>query len=686
MWFVYILRALLGWVDGALYRLAAELYDLMIQIASAKVFQQETIMTVSGRVYQLLGLIMLFKLIFSFITYVINPDDMTDKNKGYANLVKKIIISLCLIVITPWAFTQSRNLQIYIIEDKVIEYFVFGQTKPSNASAGYNLMYTVGKQFVIPYKCNDDTNECKKISNRDDKVLCDSDWDEHLPNIDPDDGSFSGSDANYCAYGAKEDPEYAKLLYKATHLGDDGKYDFFALMAKIPTSYNGGALDWLLKSDKTDFYVDYQIIVSTGVVAAVIYMLAIMCIDMAVRSVKLSFYEIIAPIPIISYVGFKDGKDSMLNKWFGQVLKTYADLFTRVAGLQIAVFFIDQLADDKFENSGNIFVNIFLILGALTFAKELPKILEGMGVKFDGGGFNLKKKYASIPGVSTALGAGAGIAGGVMGNWQAHRQAGHGVIRSAWGAFGGAFTGAARGGWAGTKDKDGFGIGKGFGAAGKGGQNFQARQGTTFGGRHMASIQSRLGIQTAADRDEADIKVMDTYAGFKKQLKDQSDFNGFDLSGGYIDNNGTGHDAYTGANTQIYDALRGGVKGIKQYYEDLRSSGTATQAEIAEARSAYEEAQKIVISYSHETDAAGNRRIAGGEQMALIKEQAARYVEDNGRVLSGPAYSTDAHATYGDINGGATQASNDALARKTGQQYAQNQANKAWGQNKSGKK
>lgn len=673
MWFVYILRALLGWVDGALYRLAAELYDLMIQIASAKVFQQETIMTVSGRVYQLLGLIMLFKLIFSFITYVINPDDMTDKNKGYANLVKKIIISLCLIVITPWAFTQSRNLQIYIIEDKVIEYFVFGQTKPSNASAGYNLMYTVGKQFVIPYKCNDDTNECKKISNRDDKVLCDSDWDEHLPNIDPDDGSFSGSDANYCAYGAKEDPEYAKLLYKATHLGDDGKYDFFALMAKIPTSYNGGALDWLLKSDKTDFYVDYQIIVSTGVVAAVIYMLAIMCIDMAVRSVKLSFYEIIAPIPIISYVGFKDGKESMLNKWFGQVLKTYADLFTRVAGLQIAVFFIDQLADDKFENSGNIFVNIFLILGALTFAKELPKILEGMGVKFDGGGFNLKKKYASIPGVSTALGAGAGIAGGVMGNWQAHRQAGHGVIRSAWGAFGGAFTGAARGGWAGTKDKDGFGIGKGFGAAGKGGQNFQARQGTTFGGRHMASIQSRLGIQTAADRDEADIKVMDTYAGFKKQLKDQSDYFDDNLTG-----RGIGGSLVT-SGSALETALRKGVKGAKQYYEDLMHSGTATQQQIADARTVYEDAQAYAISNAHNL---GTK----GAQMQSIKDQAARYVKDNSGVLAGPNYSKDAHADYGAIGKGAAQASNDALARKTSKPYAQNQTNKAWGQNKAGKK
>ena len=520
MWFVYILRALLGWVDGALYRLAAELYDLMIQIASAKVFQQETIMTVSGRVYQLLGLIMLFKLIFSFITYVINPDDMTDKNKGYANLVKKIIISLCLIVITPWAFTQSRNLQIYIIEDKVIEYFVFGQTKPSNASAGYNLMYTVGKQFVIPYKCNDDTNECKKISNRDDKVLCDSDWDEHLPNIDPDDGSFSGSDANYCAYGAKEDPEYAKLLYKATHLGDDGKYDFFALMAKIPTSYNGGALDWLLKSDKTDFYVDYQIIVSTGVVAAVIYMLAIMCIDMAVRSVKLSFYEIIAPIPIISYVGFKDGKDSMLNKWFGQVLKTYADLFTRVAGLQIAVFFIDQLADDKFENSGNIFVNIFLILGALTFAKELPKILEGMGVKFDGGGFNLKKKYASIPGVSTALGAGAGALGGVMGNWQAHRQAGDGRFRSFLSAAGGAFTGAARGGFAGAKDKDGFGLGKGFGAAGRSGQKITKYHGTRFGERVVAGAQQRLGLDTQADVNKKKFDNQDEWQKVRKGLEE----------------------------------------------------------------------------------------------------------------------------------------------------------------------
>lgn len=410
---ILLLRALFGLIDGLVFWAGAELYDLMIQIASAKVFQQETIMTVSGRVYQLLGLIMLFKLIFSFVTYIINPDDMTDKNKGYANLIKKIIISLCLIVITPWAFTQSRNLQIYIIEDKVIEYFVFGQTKPSNASAGYNLMYTVGKQFVKPYACK--TPDCKK-SDSGTKTLCGSDWDEKLPNISQS-GKFESGSVGDCAYGVNGNESLGKALLKATQLGTDGKYDLWTLM-KLGTAEVEGFLDWFTTGD--DFAVDYQFLFSTLVGIAIDYMLIIMCIDMAVRAVKLAFYEIIAPVPIISYVGFKDGKDSMLNKWFGQVVKTYADLFTRVAGLQIAVFFIDQLKNDGFEDNGNFLVTIFLILGALTFAKELPKILEGMGIKFSGGGFNLKKKLTDDMAGSKLLrragAAGLGLAGGMAAN------------------------------------------------------------------------------------------------------------------------------------------------------------------------------------------------------------------------------------------------------------------------------
>ena len=120
------IRAIIGGLDGLVYKADAMLYELMMDIASAKIFSADTIKDVSMRVYQLLGLVMLFRLIFAFLTYVINPEDMTDKNKGYTKIVKKIFTSLALVIITPWLFTQSRNLQIYIINDKLIVYFIFG--------------------------------------------------------------------------------------------------------------------------------------------------------------------------------------------------------------------------------------------------------------------------------------------------------------------------------------------------------------------------------------------------------------------------------------------------------------------------------------------------------------------------------------------------------------------------------
>lgn len=425
--FTYLLRQLFATIDGLIYWAGAELYDLMIAIAEAKVFEDTTILTVAGRVYQLLGLIMLFKMIFSFLMYVINPDELMDKKKGVGNIIKRIIITLVLIVITPWAFEQSRNLQIYVIDDKVIEYFVFGQSKPSNASAGYNLMYITGKSFVAPYRCKDE----KCVDTEQDSVVCGSDWDEQLPDINkdgtiPTDGLYLGK----CAYGAGSNKDFAKDLYAATTLDENGHYDLRALM-RIGAATED---DFLEALNGARAFAEYQILWSTLVGIFICYMLLVMCIDMAVRSVKLAFYEIIAPIPIVSYVGFKEGKDSMLNKWFSQCLKTYADLFTRIAGLQIAVFFIDEIADTGFAKN-DLFVNIFLILGALTFAKELPKILEGMGVKFGGGGgFNLKKKFTDNMAGSRFLqrsaNMGMGMVGGLGANL-AHRvqNTGKGISR-----------------------------------------------------------------------------------------------------------------------------------------------------------------------------------------------------------------------------------------------------------------
>ncbi len=416
-----LLRKLVTFIDGLIYTADAELYDLIVKIARQEIFGKGTLNEVAGRVYQLLALIMVFRLIFLFVTYIVNPDDMLDKTKGYQNVLKKMIITLGLIIVTPWGFQQARIVQQLILEEGIIEYFVFGQGNTANVSSGYEFMHTVGILFVTPYMCTDDCKTVagqRGVNNADDKLCEHGRWDANISvntvsgNISCASGAGSTCTA-FCGLGTGDtefqtDSNYGSTLFKAAYPTGD-KYDLRALMAL------GGEGNW----ETHTFYAKYEYpFIGTTLVGIFIgYMLIVMCIDIALRSVKLSFYELIAPIPIVSYIGPKDGKETMLNKWFSQVLKTYADLFTRIAGLEIAVFFINTLLkDENLIKSREFFVELFLILGALTFAKKLPDILKDLGVKFETGNFNLKKKLGDDLAGRRAINAGLGAVGGMAAN------------------------------------------------------------------------------------------------------------------------------------------------------------------------------------------------------------------------------------------------------------------------------
>ena len=696
-WLRNILRFIITYLDGLIYTIDAELYDLIVKIASQKIFTDGTINEVAGRVYQLLALIMIFRLIFLFITYIINPDDMLDKTKGYQNVIKKMIITLGLIIITPWAFNQARIVQQLVLEEGIIEYFVFGESSNANVSSGYELMHTIGMLFVTPYKCNsadenginDGTSQkpCTSVSEERNNVetnLCEhGKWDESINVISSNgdivcDGTNNTPCNKTCGLGVQDDQggkEYAKTLFRAAYPTGD-KYDLNALM-QLGRSSN---------TTKKVFYAEYKYpLVGTTLIGVFIgYMLVVMCIEMAIRSIKLSFYELIAPIPIVSYIGPKDGKESMLNKWFNQVLKTYADLFTRIAGLEIAVFFIDTLLQNEtLIKSNDFFVELFLILGALTFAKKLPDILKDLGVKFDGGSFSLKKSLAPL---APAAGMVSGAIGGMAGNLAAGRQVNQGFmggIKTAGQAIAGAIGGAARGGMAGLKEKEGMGIKAGMTAGGRGAQNIYNRAGTSFVGRHVAKVQNAVGATTEGERLEQKAKAMETYAGFKKSLKDNADFfgNAIDISrvNAYSKKNpGDADKSYmTSSNSNdIMAAMSGGVKGIKQYYEDLRNSG-ASQEKLTAAREAWEDAQGFII---------GNAKEYGAVQVQAIKDQAARYAKQERSVLGGQV-SENSEASWRELNSGFINASNLATETRASEEYNRAQANRNYAQSgKSGKK
>ena len=86
-----------------------------MDLANFDLFSYEVVKEFSTRIYVILGLIMTFKLIVSFVQMLINPDLMDDKEKGVGNILKRVIIALILIVIVPSVFTTAKKLQNFIV-------------------------------------------------------------------------------------------------------------------------------------------------------------------------------------------------------------------------------------------------------------------------------------------------------------------------------------------------------------------------------------------------------------------------------------------------------------------------------------------------------------------------------------------------------------------------------------------
>ena len=77
-----LIRLTIGTIDRIIYWLISVVYDTIDALANLSIFSGENISEISNRIYVFLGIIMLFKVTFSLITYLINPDTMNDKTQG----------------------------------------------------------------------------------------------------------------------------------------------------------------------------------------------------------------------------------------------------------------------------------------------------------------------------------------------------------------------------------------------------------------------------------------------------------------------------------------------------------------------------------------------------------------------------------------------------------------------------
>lgn len=440
-WFLGIIRGLFAAIDKVVIWLIESLYDLIFQISSVQIFDNASLAAFANRITVILSIFMIFKLSLSFLNYIVNPDAMTDKSKGFSKLIQNIAVALVLLVSYQFLFDKAMELQQKIVDNNTIPKLIIGSVG-KNVKNSSTISFPLFSAFVVPnndilYGNDEYLTGCRSysryIEGSKPSATCDLVKAGYTDNVATD-NSTVGTNTN------------TQMDYIVEH------QDTNAL------------LDFLLRIKKGDIFAfDYKFIISTICGAFAALVLLSFCMDVAVRIIKLYFLRLIAPIPIISYIDPIKG-EGIFKKWLSNVGKTYADLFIRLVAIFFAIFIIQQVS----VNMGNLkdfngnpienpLVMLFIIIGALMFAKQFPKLIQDItGINLDGkmqlNPFKkISEQAAGIKGISAVA---AGTAGGLLtaGGNLAHRIANRkedlknkGKLRTAGGFFASTLAGAASG-------------------------------------------------------------------------------------------------------------------------------------------------------------------------------------------------------------------------------------------------
>ena len=77
---VNLFRTLMFFFDNIIYSIIPTLYGLITYLAQIDIFSTDSgIAKLMSQIYMLLGIFMLFKLSFSFLKYIIDPESLTDR-------------------------------------------------------------------------------------------------------------------------------------------------------------------------------------------------------------------------------------------------------------------------------------------------------------------------------------------------------------------------------------------------------------------------------------------------------------------------------------------------------------------------------------------------------------------------------------------------------------------------------
>ena len=325
---------------------------------------------------------MLFVLAYSLLKAVINPDDFAKGENSFPNLIKNVVVSLAIIILLPTVFTVVFNIQNAVLNNDTIPKLILGTNfdEEIDADAGRRMAYYT---FTAFFHENETWCESNGYST-DDNTCAD-----HI----------SGNGWLVLQNGPSLSSVRDSVM-QGTSFTSFSQY--------------GEAID----ADQ----IDYMFLISTVAGIFILYVLLNFCFDLAIRVVKLAFYQIIAPIPVICRILPGGNMKDVFSKWTKQVISIFLEVFIRIGIMYLGIFLITLIIDNFSGIAGinslpltqKLIVQALLIMGVIIFIRQAPKLL-GELLNLDTGGMKLglMDKLAMGGGLIAGAAAGGLATGGV---------------------------------------------------------------------------------------------------------------------------------------------------------------------------------------------------------------------------------------------------------------------------------
>lgn len=370
-----ILRTIFLAFDSIIYALISYLYKIFTFLSQVRLFENDRMKDLANRMYIIIGVVSLFLVAYALISAIINPDNATKgKNSSFSGIIKNIIFAIIGIALVPTIFSYAYEFQRRVLCDNVIAKFF--AVAPGTVSEGTDfsseMAVTLFQSFYYVKSTDENNVEASNTA---------------YESIISDDGDMN---LNEAFTSVKEDQ---KSLFEALGNFDD--------------AFDDGNLGYL-----------YLISTVAGLYCA--YVLLGFVIDIAVRAVKLSYLQVIAPLPIMTLV--LPNQKKVFDNWLKKTTSCFLEVFVRVIAITFAAYAVRYLPEYVFggemQTCGEGITGVVLLLtkaafiiGIFGFLKQAPKLIGELIPGFDSKGFKLgfKDSFAEVGGFR-ALGAAGGFA------------------------------------------------------------------------------------------------------------------------------------------------------------------------------------------------------------------------------------------------------------------------------------